>query len=143
MQPPGIAEWYRHLMTVFDVPNYERILTVPEMPKIYKPEEIMNRLISGERLLPKQGEDHDAVVMLISEYLADESQRVALDPEIAQLLQKQVAMRQSAKVNEQIQKMMQMIQMQQMAAQGQQPMMPGGQGGAPVPLPSTGGNMAF
>lgn len=142
MQPPGVAEWFRHLMTVFDVPNYERILSVPEMPKIYKPNEIMNRLMSGEKLLPKQGEDHDAVIMLITQYMSDEAQRVVLDPAISQLLQQQVQMRQAQKVNEQIQMMMQM-NMLRMGMGGGSPMMPGGQGGAPVPLPGTGNGMTF
>jgi hypothetical protein len=112
------------------------------MPKLYKPDEIMNRLMSGEKILPKQGEDHNAVIMLITQYMSDAGQKAALEPEIATLLQQQVAMRQAQMVNEQIQQMM-MQQAMEMQARMGPPQMPPGQGGAPMGPPQRGNGMTF
>lgn len=129
--PQGVAEWYRHLFEVFDVPNIERIIKIPEMPKIYKPEEIMNRLMAGEKIRPKQGEDHDAVIQEISMYLQS-PKALTLPPEINILLQDQVKARTIQKVNEQLQQMMMQMQQQQMMMQQGNSMTPPGQmGGGP------------
>lgn len=152
MDPQSVAEWYRYLFEVFDVPNIERIIKIPEMPIILKPEEIFNRLMSGEKLLPKQGEDHDAVIMMISDYM-NSKKGIYLDPEIFELLKAQIPLRQQQKVNEQVQQaMQQMIMMQQMAMmqQGGPPgagpgggMIPPGLGGAPPRPPASPGGMTF
>lgn len=149
IDPQGVAEWYRYFFETFDVPNIERIIKIPKMPVILKPEEIMNRLMSGEKLLPKQGEDHDAVIMLISDYM-NSSKAVTLEPELLGLLQGQVQLRQQQKVNEQMQQMMQMMQMMQMQQMmGPQQMGPGGPpmppglGGAPPRPPQAPGGMTF
>lgn len=136
IDPQGVAEWYRYLFEVFDVPNIERIIKIPKMPKILEPEEIMNRLMTGEKILPKQGEDHDGVIMMISDYL-NSSKAITLEPELLALLQGQVPLRQQQKVNEQVQQMMQQIMMAQQMAQMQKMMGPGG-GGPPMP-PGLGG----
>jgi hypothetical protein len=137
IDPQGIAEWYRHLFEVFDVPKIERIIKIPEIPKILQPEEIMNRLMTGEKLLPKEGEDHDAVIMMISDYM-NSSKSITMEPEIRVLIQGQIPLRQQQKVNEQMQKLQQMMQMMQMAQQQQMMgggggMIPPGFGGAPQP----------
>jgi len=150
--PQSIAEWYRHLFQVFDVPNIERIIKIPEMPKIYKPEEVMNRLMSGEKLVPKQGEDHDAIVQMITQYLQS-PRAFTLDAGIRILMQNQIQSRQIQKANEQMQQMMQQMMMQQMQQQmmmqGGQPGQPGGVqmppglGGAPPQPPQPQGGLAF
>lgn len=129
--PQGIAEWYRHMFEVFDVPNIERIVKIPEMPKIYTPEEVMNRLMAGEKIQPKQGEDHDGVVQLITRWLSM-PQGLMVTPEILMLLKEQIQLRQIQKANEQMQQMM----MQAMQAQmmQQQMMMGGPSGGGPPGL---------
>lgn len=143
--PPGVAEWYRHLFEVFDVPNIERIVKIPKMPIIYTPEEIFNRLMSGEKLRPKQGEDHDGVVQEISMYLQS-PKAYTLPPEIRILLMDQIKARQIQKANEQLQQMIQQMQMAQMQQQMMPPQqmgagppnqlqMPAGMGGAPQPMP--------
>lgn len=146
MDPQSVAEWYRYFFEVFDVPNIERMIKIPKMPIILKPDEIMNRLMSGEKLLPRQGEDHDAVIMMITDYL-NSSKAITLEPELLALLQGQVPLRQQQKVNEQIQQMMQMMQMMQMTQMGG-PMGPGapmppGLGGAPPRPPQAPGGMVF
>jgi hypothetical protein len=149
MDPQSIAEWYRYLFGVFDIPNLDRMIKIPEIPVILKPEEILNRLMSGERLRPKQGENHQDVIMLITEYLQS-PKAFTLDPEILILLQGQIPLRQQQAASEQVQQMMQqqmMMQQQQMMAQQMgggpngQIQMPPGMGGAPpqIQAPQPGG----
>lgn len=150
INPQGIAEWYRYLFEVFDVPQIERIITIPKMPKIYDPDELMNRLMTGEKVMPKQGEDHDGVIMLIADFLQSEKAYTS-DPEILVLLKNQIQLRQTQKVNEQVQAIMQQMmmaqQMQMMGAMGGGPpggMMPvPGMGGAPTPPPQRPPGMPF
>jgi hypothetical protein len=136
IDPQGVAEWQRHLFKVFDVPNIERIVKMPPMPKIYTPEEIMNRLMAGEKVRPKQGEDHDGVIQLISEYLQS-SKAMTLSPEIRVLLEQQIGARQTQAASEQMQQMIQQMMMQQMQQAGAMPPQfapPAGMGGAPPQL---------
>lgn len=142
--PASVAEWYRHLFEVFDVPNIERIIKIPKMPKTYSPEEIMNRLMAGEKIRPKQGEEHDEVIQIIQGYLQS-PKAMTLDASIRMLLMDQVKARQIQKVNEQMQQMMQQMMMQQMQQQmmsgGLQ--MPPGMGGAPPQPPQGQQGLAF
>src|SRR4029077_20373099 len=54
MDPRSVAEWYRYFFGLFDVQNIARLIKMPEVPVILKPEEIFNRLMAGEQLKPKQ-----------------------------------------------------------------------------------------
>lgn len=119
INPQGVAEWYRHMMKVFDVPNFDRIIMIPPMPKIRDPQEVLNRLLSGEKLIPKEGEDHNGVIMMITQYMSSQD-AVEAGPEIIVLMQQQIGLRQVQAANEQVQKMMQQAMMQQQMQMAQQ-----------------------
>lgn len=138
LNPQGIAEWYRHLLTVFDVQNFERIITVPKQPRIETPESTIQSILAGVDVVPKQGEDHNAIIMEITRLL-DSPDAMGIAAEVRMLFLNQIRLRQVQAANEQAQAALQQLVMQQLAPPGPpagMPMLPG-MGGAPVPLPGT------
>lgn len=136
ISPQGVAEWYRHLFTVFDVPNRDRIIKMPEAPVLVPPDEVVSRLLGGERLIPKPGENHGEVMQKI-QALLQKPDSAYLPTETRMLLEEQMSVRQAAQQQEAYMAMM--AQAQQMQQQAQQPPMsgppPGPPGGAPQPGP--------
>jgi hypothetical protein len=137
--PPGVAEWYRHLLDVFDVPRLERIIKIPPPQSLLNVDEIVNRTIAGERLTPSPGEDHQGVMQAIAALLQGPDV-VGFAPETLAALTEQLQRRQQ---QAQVEMMQQMIQQQMMMLQAPQaPQIgapPAGSSGPPVPpspLPS-------
>lgn len=139
MTPQGIAEWYAHLMDVFDVPHRERILQVPKGPSMATVDDIVSRCLAGERLAPMPGEDHQGVIARLVALLSS-PEAVTLSPEARLVLTEQLARRQSQ---------LQQEAMAQQIVQAMMPPPPGpgismpGQGGAPIPLPATAPRLAM
>lgn len=136
MTPQGIAEWYQHLLDVFDVPHRERILRVPEGPSVQTVDAIVSRGLAGERLAPLPGEDHNGVIARLTALLAS-PEAVTLSPEVTMVLTEQLARRQQQLQQEQLAQQI----VQSMMAPPPMPM--AGQGGAPIPLPATPQRLAM
>lgn len=137
--PPGIAEWYRHLLRSFDVPGLDRIIQMPEQPAMATPETIINRTISGESVPIQPGEDHQAVIGALTSILNGPAV-MGLAPESIVAMQTQIQKRQQqAQMDQMVQMMQQQMAMQQMAVGGP----PGGAPTAPgppgMPPPGAGG----
>lgn len=142
MTPQGIAEWYRQLLKVFDVPNIERIIQAPPQPAARNPDEVLGRVLAGEDVLPMPGENHQVIVDKLGRYLQSPD-AVGLAPEVRLVAQHQLQARQQAAMQEMLAQQMQQMMM---AAQPQpQPGLPAGVGGGPtqVPRPPQPGGLTF
>ena len=107
--PPGIATWYRHLLTTFDVPGRDKIITIPESPATPDPEQLVSRVLAGERLQPQPGEPHGEVAALIAALLQS-PMAATFTPEQHYLLVEQGQWRmQAAAADAQQQQMMQAL----------------------------------
>lgn len=119
--PQGIADWYRKLLGAFDVTGLERIIMIPEKVEMLSPEDIVSRVLQGEMPKPQMGEDHNAVIQAIGNYL-NSVESLGAPPEINIALQKQMEMRQVQLRQEMVmQAVQQMLMAQQQAAAGPPP----------------------
>ena len=137
--PSGVAEWYRQLLRVFDVPRVDRIIQTPPAPPVRDMETIVNEVLAGRMVAPIPGEPHGQVIQALS--ARSSTPDAALWPaEIAFAVRQQIQARQQAAQQELIQQQMAMLRQQAQAGApgagpGGQPVMPPyGQGGAPIPL---------
>jgi len=137
MSPPGVAMWFKHLLKVFDVPDRDRMIQVPETPEILSPDAVVSRLLSGERVLPIPGEDHAGVLRKI-ESLFQPEMAPGLTPEHWVVLSEQIPLRQAALMQQQMMQQQAMQQQAMMGAMGQG-MPPGPMGMRPQGPPSWNG----
>lgn len=147
--PQGIAEWYRKLLSSFDLTGVERIIQIPEVVEMLVPDEVVAKVLQGEQPKARQGEDHQGIIAALQQLLAS-PEAIGLPAEIRVSVQKQIQARMNQAQQEQMAQMMQQIAMlqamnspQAMAAQG--PGAPQGPGQARPPgvggQPGPGGGL--
>jgi hypothetical protein len=133
--PQGIAEWYHHLFSVFDVPRLDRIVKRPPESAFLTKDAIVNRTVAGERLAPQPGEDHQGVIEALTALLGNPSIAPGLSPESVVAIQEQLGKRQQQMQMEMLAQQM-MAMMQPPTPMMQPPALSPGMGAmVPPPMP--------
>jgi hypothetical protein len=132
MQPPQIAEWYRYLFQVFDVPRLDKLIVIPKQEPVLTPEVIVNRTVAGELIPPKPGENNQQVIAML-EQIYQGPDAASLAPTILANIKQTMTVRGQVLQQEQIIQAIQqqMAQMQAMQQQYAGLASPPGIGGAP------------
>jgi hypothetical protein len=144
--PAGLAEWFRHVLKVFDVPAIERIIQIPPQVALLRPEQVVARVTAGERVKAQEGEDHQTIIEMLQDWLVQDGMYARAEAKAAV---NEHIQRRGARLQQEMMKMMQLLQMAMMQQQGmmggpmgmggpapaQLPPVPGF-GGAPMPPPS-------
>jgi len=129
--PQGIAEWYRKLLSAFDITGLERIIQIPEAMELLVPDEVVAKVVQGEQPKAQQGEDHQGIIAAL-QALLESPDAIGLPAEIRVSIQRQIQARMNQAQQEAMAQMMQQIAMLQAMAGAQpgQPGQPGAQPGA-------------